>query len=193
MQWLAVYCGSNLGSDPQFAEQATRFADAMAARRLDLVYGGSKNGLMGLMADRLLAQHRRVVGVMPQGLIRWEQAHDQLTELLVVSSMHERKQAMSERADGFVALPGGIGTLEEIFEMISWAQLGVHQKPCAFFNVNGYYDTLISFLDHSVEQGLMRARIRGMILVDDQPGRLLEAMAGYRPPKVPRWIEDAET
>ncbi|OMH38739.1 TIGR00730 family Rossman fold protein [Motiliproteus sp. MSK22-1] len=192
MQQIAIYCGANSGVDPDFIKQAESFADVLVRRRVGVVYGGSRNGLMGVIADRVLGQQGTVVGVMPKGLIQWEQAHQHLTEMVSVSGMHERKQEMSQRADGFVALPGGIGTLEEIFEMISWAQLGVHFKPCAFFNVNGYYDKLIEFLDHSVIQGLMRKKIRDMILIGDEPEALLNAMNNYSSPVDNSWIESSE-
>ena len=192
MQRVAIYCGANSGTDPDFIKQAESLADAMVNQGIGVVYGGSRNGLMGVVADRVLDQQGTVVGVMPRGLIQWEQAHQHLTELITVSGMHERKKEMSQRADGFVALPGGIGTLEEIFEMISWAQLGVHFKPCAFFNVNGYYDKLIEFLDHSVSQGLMRKKIRDMILIESEPEALLKSMADYSSPVSNSWIDSSE-
>ncbi|MCW8884803.1 MAG: TIGR00730 family Rossman fold protein [Motiliproteus sp.] len=191
MKRIAVYCGSNAGTDPAFLESTLALADAMANADLDLVYGGSNNGLMGQLADRLLVRQRHVTGVMPEGLISWEMAHSSIPELITVSSMHERKQVMADHADGFIALPGGIGTLEEIVEMISWAQLGVHHKPCAFLNINGYYDHLIAFFDHSVEQGLMRERIRSMILIEDQPELLLQKMSRYQSPVTHQWADQS--
>lgn len=187
MKTLAIYCGSNAGADPAFRKQIDVLASAMAAVELDLVYGGSSSGLMGCLADQLLAHQRKVVGVMPGELVGWEQAHDKLSEFHKVISMHERKQLMADLADGFLAIPGGIGTLEEIVEMISWAQLGIHHKPCALLNVNGYYDHLLAFFDHSVQQGLMRQKTRDMILVDDDPARLLQRMQAYQSPVTFRW------
>ncbi|MEH6628149.1 MAG: TIGR00730 family Rossman fold protein [Motiliproteus sp.] len=192
MQTVAVYCGSNPGTDPAFGVATVALADALAALNLDLVYGGSHHGLMGQIADRMLLLKRSVVGVMPEGLISWEQAHPDISRLIPVASMHERKQVMADHADGFIALPGGIGTLEEIFEVISWAQLGVHHKPCAFLNVNGYYDKLIEFLDHSVTQGLMREKIRSMILLDNDPLRLLSKMKSYCSPVPHQWLNKSQ-
>ncbi len=192
MRRIAVYCGSNAGIDPAFEVSTLALADALAAHKLDLVYGGSRSGLMGQIAGRMLQLQRSVIGVMPEGLMAWEQAHSSLTSMISVASMHERKQVMADHADGFIALPGGIGTLEEIFEMISWAQLGVHHKPCAFLNVCGYYDKLLEFLDHSVAQGLMREKIRRMILVDDDPSRLLLKMQQYSSPVQHQWLHKSQ-
>jgi len=189
MRSVCVYCGSGDGLDPAFTDAAVGFGQALAQRSLSLIYGGARNGLMGAVADAALAGGASVTGVIPQALVQWEQAHPGLSQQLVVGSMRERKQRMADGADAFVALPGGIGTLEEIVEMISWAQLGVHFKPCAFLNVNGYYDKLFEFLDHSVDQGLMRPKIRQMILVDNDPSRLLDALARYRSPVEHRWLD----
>lgn len=193
MRALCVYCGSSSGDNPAFSDAAEGLAEALVARQLGLVYGGARNGLMGTLADRVLALGGQARGVMPRSLIAWEQAHHQLTELLEVDTMHQRKQTMMELADGFIALPGGIGTLEEIFEMISWAQLGVHFKPCAFLNADGYYDALFAFLDHSVARGLMRPQTREMILIDDQPASLVERLLAYRSPVSHRWLEPEKT
>ncbi|HEY5718565.1 MAG TPA: TIGR00730 family Rossman fold protein [Motiliproteus sp.] len=176
MRSVCVYCGSNPGSDPAYLATATAFGRLLAQQGLRLVYGGGNKGLMGAVANGVLAAGGQVLGVIPQRLVEWEQAHTGLTEQYVVNTMTERKQMMAEQADGFVALPGGIGTLEEIFEAISWAQLGIHSKPCAFLNVNGYYDSLFAFLDQSVSQGLTRARTRQMILHDEVPERLLQRL-----------------
>ncbi|WP_207063900.1 TIGR00730 family Rossman fold protein [Motiliproteus sp. SC1-56] len=193
MDAVCVYCGSSDGADPAFAVITERLGDALVAAGLTLVYGGARNGLMGRLADRVLAQNGDVIGVIPHALVAWEQAHPGLTELHQVDTMHARKQGMMARADGFIALPGGIGTLEEIFEMISWAQLGVHAKPCGFISVGGYYDALIEFLDHSVAQGLMRRQTREMILIESDPEVLLARMARYRSPVTHRWIDSAQT
>lgn len=187
MKKLAVYCGSNAGLDPSLQESIYLFADAMASAEIDLIYGGSKSGLMGCLADRLLQHNRQVIGVMPTQLVHWEQAHENLTELQTVSTMSERKQRMADLAEGFVALPGGIGTLEEIIEMISWAQLGIHHKPCALLNINGYYDGLLAFFAKSVEQGLMRQKTLDMILVSADPVELLNAMQMYESPVDFQW------
>lgn len=193
MKSIAVYCGSRAGADPAFTALAEQLADAMAAASLDLVYGGSNQGLMGHVADSLLAKQRRVIGVMPSQIVRWEQAHPGLSEFHHVDSMHQRKQLMADLADGFLALPGGIGTLEEIIEMISWAQLGIHHKPCAFLNINGYYDALFEFLDHSVAQGLMRAKTRDMILLAEDAFELIAAMQAYQSPVQHHWLDSSQT
>lgn len=193
MRSVCVYCGSNTGRDPRFAEGAAELGRLLAEQGLTLVYGGGGGGLMGALADAALAAGGRVTGVIPWALVRWEQAHEGLSEQLVVNSMRERKQAMADRADAFIALPGGIGTLEEIFEMISWAQLGVHHKPCAFLNLAGYYDPLLAFLDQSVDEALLRPRTREMILVDEDALRLLERLSAYRSPISDRWLEPDQT
>lgn len=187
MKTLAVYCGSNNALDPTFQESITQLAEAMASANIDLVYGGSKSGLMGYLANSLLLHKRQVIGVMPKQLVHWEQAHEQLTELHTVSEMAERKHKMADLADGFLALPGGIGTLEEIVEMISWAQLGIHHKPCGLLNINGYYDGLLAFFAHSVKQGLMRQKTLDMILVHSDSVQLLNAMQVYQSPVDFHW------
>lgn len=170
---VCVYCGSSEGSDPRFVEVATAFGHALAARGLSLVFGGGSIGLMGRLADAVLARGGHVIGVIPSGLVRREVAHLSLPDLHVVRTMHERKMRMAELSDAFVALPGGMGTLDEMFEMLTWAQLGLHAKPCAILDVNGYYGPLLAFLDHAVDNGLIKAEHRAMLLVDDDPERLL--------------------
>lgn len=187
MKNLAIYCGSNAGKDPHFPVAIQQLSAAMADHKINLVYGGSHSGLMGCLADQLLQRDCRVTGVMPKQLIQWERAHSSLSEMHIVESMSERKQLMADLADGFLALPGGIGTLEEIIEMVSWAQLGIHHKPCALLNVNGYYDSLLAFFDHSVEQGLMRQKTRDMILVSSDPATLLNQMIDYQSPVDFHW------
>ncbi len=189
---IAVYCASSLGCDPGFEQAARELARGLVMRNLGLVYGGARNGLMGVVADEVLAQGGQVTGILPHALARWELAHEGLQDLQLVSSMHERKAAMESLADGFVALPGGIGTLEEIFEMLSWAQLGVHHKPCALLNVNGFYDPLIGFLDHAVEQGVIKPASRALLQVFERPDRLLDAFAAYRSPVTHRWLDKGE-
>lgn len=193
MRAVCVYCGSNDGVNPAYRQVASALGATLAVRRVRLVYGGARNGLMGAVADSALACKGKVTGVIPQALVAWEQAHPGLDEQLIVDSMRARKQAMAERADGFIALPGGIGTLEEIFEMVSWAQLGVHHKPCALLNVAGYWDPLIEFLDHSVAMGLTRPKTRELILVDDDPESLLDRMQRYRSPVTHRWLDNSQT
>lgn len=165
----------------------------MAARDLGLVYGGASVGLMGIVADEIIERGAEAIGVIPASLMDRELGHDGLTQLHVVDSMHERKALMAELADGFVALPGGLGTLEETFEILTWAQLGLHDKPVGLLDSGGYFHHLSAFLDHAVAEGFVRPEHRGMILVDDDPDRLLDRMAAHRPPPVPKWIDATET
>ena len=190
---VCVFCGSNIGADAAFRSGAEALGDLLAKRDLGLVYGGGKVGLMGAIADASLAGGGRVIGVIPHGLERKELAHRGVTELHIVKSMHERKAMMAELSDAFVAMPGGLGTLEEIFEALTWAQLGIHHKPCGFLNIAGYYDALVTFLDHAVSSKLVRSEHRDMIVVDEDPGRLLEKLAAYRSPIVEKWIGADET
>ena len=176
-----------------YAEAARAFGEMLAERGLGLVYGGGNVGLMGMVADAALAAGAEVIGVIPSALVAREVAHQGLTELRVVGSMHERKALMSELADGFVALPGGIGTLEEWFETWTWAQLGLHTKPFGLLDVAGYYEQLLRFLDHVVAEGFVRPGHRSMVLVETDPGHLLDRMRAYTPPVVKKWIERRET
>jgi len=162
--------------------------ETLAARRLTLVYGGGRVGLMGEVARAALAAGGPVVGVIPQALMRKELAYEDLTELHVVASMHERKALMAERSDGFVAMPGGYGTFEEFCEVLTWAQLGFHSKPVALLDVNGYYRPLLALFDHAMAEGFVRPVHRRLVLADDEPGRLLDAMAHHVPSTVEKWI-----
>jgi uncharacterized protein (TIGR00730 family) len=173
---VCVYCGSRSGNHPRFADAARGLARALARRGQDLVYGGGKVGLMGTVADTALAEGRRVFGVLPKSLFDAEVAHDGLTELIGVDTMHERKAKMVELADAFVALPGGFGTLEETFEALTWTQLGIHRKPVGLLDVDGYFDRLLAFLDATVEHGFVRPQNRDHLLVDTDPGRLLDRL-----------------
>jgi uncharacterized protein (TIGR00730 family) len=193
MKWICVFCGSSSGESPIYLEAATRLATLLAREGLGLVYGGSKVGLMGRLADVMLEQGGEVVGVIPQALVNREVGHGGLTELRVVGSMHERKAVMVERSDAFIALPGGLGTLEELFEVVTWGQLGLHRKPSGLLDVNGYYRPLIRFLDHAVTEGFLSATHRRMILVEDDPEVLLGRLTAYDPPTVPKWITVSET
>lgn len=193
VQRIAVFCGSSIGADPAYAEAARALAVELVSRRLELVYGGGNVGLMGVLADAALAASGRVIGVIPQPLAAREIAHRKLTELRVVASMHERKAVMAALADGFVALPGGFGTFEEIFEAITWTQLGVHAKPCGFLNVRGYFDPLIAFLDRAAGQGFISLANRRLVLDATGPATLLDAFAAFDPPSVPAWIELDQT
>ena len=193
MKSICVYCGSNEGRLPVYAEAARGLGRALVERGLGLVYGGASVGIMGVLADTVLGLGGRVTGVMPEAIVRKEVAHRGLTQLHVTSSMHERKMLMAELSDAFVALPGGIGTLEEIFEAWTWAQLGLHAKPCGLLNVAGYYDELIAFLDHTVAERFVKEANRSMLIVSDDPSELLDRFEGYRAPAVEKWIRMGET
>jgi len=190
---LCVYCGSNPGKSAEFLEAARELARQLIQREICLVYGGASVGIMGEIADTVLAGGGEVIGVIPQALVDKEVSHTGLTELKIVTSMHERKEIMADISDGFIALPGGLGTLEEIFEVLTWAQLGFHHKPCALLNVKGYYDTLTQFLDHAVAEGFVASIHREMLLVEDDPHTLLEIMSTYSAPAVDKWIGRNET
>ena len=188
---VCVFAGSSLGDDPRFALAAADLGRELVARGYGLVYGGANIGLMGVVANTVLAGGGHVTGVIPDFLVRKELAHRGVSELQIVSSMHERKDAMAQRADGFVALPGGFGTAEEFFEALTWAQLGLHGKPCGLLNVGGYYDDLISFLDRAVTHQLLKPANRAMLIVADEAAALLDAFDAYSPPAVTKWF-DAE-
>ena len=186
---LCVFCGSSTGREPGHRRLAEALARALAERGIGIVYGGARVGLMGVLADAALAAGGEVFGVIPRALIDREIGHSGLTELRIVDSMHERKALMAERADGFVALPGGVGTLEELFEAWTWAQLGLHAKPCALLDTDGFYGPLVTFLDHLVDTGFVRPAHRAMLLTAHSPEELLTALAAYRPPRVGKWLE----
>src|SRR3954471_1382965 len=173
MRRICVYAGSNPGSDPAYADGARALGAELAGRGIGLVYGGGKVGLMGVIADAVLTAGGEAIGVMPQALIDREIGHPGLTELRVVDSMHERKALMAELADAFIAVPGGIGTLEELIEVYTWSQLGIHDKACGVLNVNGYYDALARFLDHAVTAGFLRPEHREVLTVAADPAELL--------------------
>ena len=180
---VAVFCGSKTGNDPVYKEATQRLGEYFAARNVDIVYGGGHVGLMGVIADSVLENGGKVYGVIPHHLESKEIAHQYLTELTVVPGMHERKAAMSDMADAFVALPGGAGTLEEIFEAWTWAQLGYHQKPCAFFNVQGFYDPLFEMIQQMTENGFTKSIHTDMLINTDSPEQLMDAFQSYQPPK----------
>lgn len=188
MKRICVYCGSSSGKSPEYIESAHALAEALVERGIGLVYGGASVGIMGAIADTVLDHGGEVIGVIPQSLVEKEVSHHGLTELKVVASMHERKAAMAEISDGFIALPGGLGTLEELFEMLTWSQLGFHQKPCGILNVKQYFDHLRLFLDHAVEQQFVKDVHRNMLLVEQNPSKLLTLMADYRPLAVGKWM-----
>lgn len=189
MKRICVFAGSSPGANDAYRSAAVELGEALAARDIELVYGGGCVGLMGVLADAALARGGRVTGVIPHTLMVREVGHRALTELHVVDSMHERKAKMAELSEGFIALPGGFGTLEELFEILTWAQLGLHGHPCGLLNVNGYFDSLLAFLDHSVQEAFVRDAHRGMLLVDDTPQSLLDRFAAYRAPVVAKWLQ----
>lgn len=188
-QRVCVFCGSSAGRDPRFLEVARELGVCLAGRGMALVYGGAHVGLMGAIADTMLARGAEVIGVIPRGLVDREVAHERLTELRVVNTMHERKALMADLAGAFVALPGGFGTLDEFFEILTWAQLGIHRKPCGMLNVEGFFDPLLVYLDHAVAAGFLKQAHRDLFLVDTDAGRLLERMAGFESPVVGKWMD----
>ena len=190
---LCVFCGSNPGADPAYAESARRMGRLLAERGVKLVYGGGRVGLMGALADAALEAGGAVVGVIPDALRRREMAHEGLTQLRVVRTMHERKQLMADLSDGFVALPGGFGTFEEFCEVLTWSQLGLHGKPCGLLNVKRYYAGLLALFDHAVAEQLLQPRNRAMVIAESEPEALLDAMQRYRAPPVERWLTPETT
>lgn len=189
MKRICVFCGSSPGASPAYASAAARLGSTLAKRGLGLVYGGASVGLMGVLADAALEAGGSVVGVIPVGLARKEIAHEGLTALRIVGSMHERKAVMAELSDAFVALPGGMGTLDELFEIVTWAQLGLHSKPCGLLDVGGYFSHLLAFLDRAVEERFVKPAHRAFIQVEDEPERLLDAFARWRAPVVEKWLD----
>lgn len=189
---LCVYCGSSPGKNPAYSHAAKSLAGAMCRRGIGLVYGGAAVGIMGTVANAVLEAGGEAIGVIPKSLAVKEVAHDNLTRLHVVKSMHERKAMMAELSDGFVALPGGWGTLEEIFEMLTWAQLGFHQKPCALLNIDGYYDHLFRFLENAFEQQFVNPLYRRILIEACDPDELLDQFAAYRAPQVRKWMGEEE-
>ena len=185
---LCVFCGSSVGLNPSFAAAASVLGAALARRNIELVFGGGNVGLMGVVADAALAAGGRVIGVIPHALVARELAHQGVTTLHVVNSMHERKALMAELSDGFVALPGGFGTLEEFCEAVTWTQLGVHAKPCGLLNVDGFYDGLLAFLDHAMQEQFLKPTHRDIVVHDRDPHSLLDGVLAWQPPLVMKWI-----
>lgn len=190
---VCVFCGSHAGSNPAYRRLAEQLGRTLATRGLGLVFGGGRVGLMGAVADGALAAGGEVIGVMPQALIDREIGHRGLTELRIVGSMHERKALMAELADGFIALPGGIGTLEELFEMWTWAQLGLHGKPCGLLDSDGFFGPLIAFLDQLVVRGFVQPQYRAILHTAESPDQLLAAFETYQAPLLARWVGPTET
>lgn len=185
---LAIFCGSNPGARPDYIEAARSFGKLLAERGIGIVYGGSNVGLMAALADVMAEERGDIIGVIPRMLVEREVANTALPDLRIVGSMHERKAMMAELADGFVALPGGIGTLEEFFETWTWGQLGMHTKPCGLLNVAGYFDPLLEFLDRAVAEKFVRDVHRAMVVVESDPSELLARFESYEPPRVVKWI-----
>lgn len=193
MNSICVFCGSSFGNNPAYKEAAQSMGTTLAEKGVTLVYGGGNVGLMGVVADVALGAGGEVIGVIPEALVEREISHQNLTQLHVVGSMHERKALMAELSDGFVALPGGNGTLEEFFEVLTWAQLGEHHKPCGLLNVDGYYDPLLEVLDHAVREGFLSEKHRSIVQVEKTPDEILRAFREYVPPESVKWIDKTET
>lgn len=192
MKSITVFCGSSFGSDEIYKEQAILLGQTLAKQNIQLVYGGANVGLMGAVADGVLLEGGKAIGVLPHFLQSKEIAHQELTELILVETMHERKTKMNDLCDGVIVLPGGYGTLEEFFEMITWAQLGLHEKPIAILNINGFYDDLIKLVQNMVDKGFLKQINQEMLLVSDSIDELLEKMKNYRAPSVGKWISKEE-
>lgn len=190
MKRICVFCGSSPGANPEYIEAAQRLGYLLASKNIGLVYGGAKVGTMGKIAEAVLEKKGEVIGVIPKGLVEKEVSFTGLADLRVVDSMHERKAIMADLSDGFIALPGGLGTLEEFFEVATWAQLGIHPKPCGLLNIRQYYDRLMDFLDHTVNEKFVELEHRSMILMDDDPERLLQKFETYCLPVVDKakWV-----
>ena len=194
MRRVCVFCGSSPGARPAYAEAAEELATLLVAGGIGVVYGGGGVGLMGKLADAVLAQGGEITGVIPHALVDREIGHSGVHDMRTVGSMHERKALMAELSDAFVALPGGIGTLEELVEVFTWSQLGLHRKPCGLLDVEGYYEELAAFLDHAVRERFLREEHRSTLIVEREPAALLERMTAYRPDAIqPKWIDRDET
>ena len=190
MRSICVYCGSNAGNKPAYTERAIALGNRLAKEGLALVYGGGNVGLMGIVADAVLEAGGEVIGVIPEQLVEWEVAHKGVTRLEVVANMHERKARMFDLADGFVALPGGFGTLDEMFEMLTWRQLGIGDKPCAFLDVDGFYSPLIAMLDRMVEERFLHADQRRDLWHGDDIDTMLAWMRNYQPALASKWMDE---
>ena len=191
MKRMTVFCGASSGTGSIYRDAAMAMGEALVSRKMNLVFGGGMVGLMGIVADAVLDGGGKVTGVIPTFLAKKEIAHEGLSELIVVDTMHTRKMKMHEISDAAIAMPGGYGTLDELFEMLTWSQLGVHRKPIGLFNVNGYFDHLIAFIDHMQQEDFIQADTRSLLVHDEDPDRLLEKMANYIPPALPAWLNNA--
>jgi uncharacterized protein (TIGR00730 family) len=193
MNRICVFCASSIGNNKNYETAAYEVGKLLALKNIEVVYGGGNVGLMGTVANAALSHNGKVIGVIPEILMTKEVAHMNLTELHVVKNMHARKMMMHELSDGVITLPGGFGTFEEFFEMLTWAQLGVHSKPIALFNVDGYYDHLLKFIDHAVAEGLLKSVFRDMIIVSNDVRSIVEAMLHYIPPITGKWMSESDT
>jgi uncharacterized protein (TIGR00730 family) len=192
MNRITVFCGSSHGNEKKIEIKAFQLGEIMANNNIELVYGGAKVGLMGAVADGVLNKNGKVIGVLPSFLSKKEIAHDGLTQLIIVETMHERKTKMNELCDGVIALPGGFGTLEEFFEMLTWGQLGLHKKPIGILNIDGFYDLLIQFVENMVQKGFLKKVNQEMIIVSDEAEDLLTKMKNYIAPEVGKWIKTGD-
>jgi uncharacterized protein (TIGR00730 family) len=193
MNNVCVFCGSTSGVRPIYADMARAMGKAMLKRGIGLVYGGGRRGLMGILADSVLEGRGKVIGVIPEAMSAREIAHHDVTELRIVHSMHERKAMMADLSDAFIAMPGGFGTFEELCEIVTWAQLGLHQKPCGLLNVEGYYAPLLGLFDRALADGFIFPSNRRIVLEETDPDRLLDLLASYHPPKLEKWIASDES
>jgi uncharacterized protein (TIGR00730 family) len=189
MKRICVFCGSSPGSRPEYRAAAEELGAELVRRNIGLVYGGTSVGLMGVLADAVLKAGGEAVGVIPENLMEREVGHKGLTKLHVVRSMHERKALMADLSDAFIALPGGFGTLEEFCEVVTWSQLGLHAKPCGVLNVFGYYSPLLTMFDHAVQERFLKAENRSLVLARDSVAELLQALEGWRPVRVEKWLD----
>jgi uncharacterized protein (TIGR00730 family) len=189
MRRICVFCGSNAGARSEYAEAARALAAVLVGRKLGIVYGGGNVGMMGVLADAALERGGEVTGVIPRTLVDKEVAHRRVTELLIVETMHERKALMNDLSDAFIALPGGFGTLDEFFEVLTWSQLGFHGKPCALLNVAGYYDRMLAMLDHAVAERFLRPAHRELVIADTDPSRLLQRLSALSPAPKGKWAD----
>ncbi|MDF1795580.1 MAG: TIGR00730 family Rossman fold protein [Coxiellaceae bacterium] len=190
---ITVFCGSSKGINDAYAQAAKQLAAALCNNHLSLVYGGATVGIMGILADAVLQHGGEVTGVIPESMVDIEISHQGLTELFVVQTMHERKAKMSDISDGFILFPGGAGSLDEFFEIFTWLQLGYHNKPCAILNINGYYDPILNFIDHAINEGFMKQAHKDAILVDTSPENLVLSLLGFTPTLDEKWIRDKAT
>jgi uncharacterized protein (TIGR00730 family) len=193
LQSVCVFCGSSQGLDPAYTEAVRSLGRTLAEANIRLVFGGGHVGLMGVVSNAAIEAGGEAIGVIPKFLVERELAHTGLTDLRIVGSMHERKAMMSDLSEGFITLPGGTGTLEEFFEILTWAQLGEHEKPCGLLNVAGYYDPLLTVFDQMVNRGFLSEPNRDLVLVESEPERLLQRLESYQPPKTAKWIDRSET